>query len=102
MKFFIKLIILFSICSFIFTQTVDQQKLENEAIKSSYNQMYLRMAAQTDPTLGRKILFQFFLWSGIGLAFVLYFGVMAMVDMPITKNSILYAKYGISRTGNIN
>ena len=52
--------------------------------------------------LGQKTLGQFFLWTGLALVFILYFSVMAMVDMPITKSSILYAKYGISKTNNLD
>lgn len=34
----------------------------------------------------------------LSLSFVLYFTIMSMVDMPITKSSLLYAKYGSSKT----
>ncbi|MCQ2815816.1 MAG: hypothetical protein MJ252_00975 [archaeon] len=102
MKFLTKLLIIISLTAIVLNQTGEQEKLEKEAIKNSYEQMYVRMLQQNDKILGQKILFQYFMWTGICLAFVLYFGIMAMIDMPIIKSSILYAKYGISRTGNLS
>ena len=43
---------------------------------------------------------QIVLWTSIGLAFVLYFSVMAIIDMPNPKSSILYAKYDTMKGGN--
>ena len=43
---------------------------------------------------------QITIWTSIGLAFVLYFTVMALIDMPNPKSSILYAKYDTTRSGN--
>ena len=37
------------------------------------------------------------IWFPIVLAFILYFVVYEMVNMPIQKNSILYAKYGTNK-----
>jgi len=34
----------------------------------------------------------------IVLVFILYYSVMSIVDMSITKSSLLYAKYGSSKT----
>ena len=45
-----------------------------------------------------KLGYQIYLWTSIGLAFVLYFIVMALVDMPNPKSSILYAKYDTTRS----
>lgn len=42
---------------------------------------------------------QIFVWLPITLGVILYFVVIALVDMPIQKNSILYAKYGTMKTG---
>ena len=43
---------------------------------------------------------QILLWTSIVLVFVLYFSVMAIIDMPNPKSSILYAKYDTTRGGN--
>ena len=43
---------------------------------------------------------QIILWTSVGLAFVLYFSVMAIIDMPNPKSSILYAKYDTTRGQN--
>jgi len=37
------------------------------------------------------------IWFPIAIVFVLYFVVFEMVNMPIQKNSILYAKYGTNK-----
>ena len=44
-----------------------------------------------------KLQKQIIIWTSIGLAFVLYFIVMALIDMPNPKSSILYAKYDTTR-----
>ena len=44
-----------------------------------------------------KLQKQIRIWTSIGLAFVLYFIVMALIDMPNPKSSILYAKYDTTR-----
>jgi hypothetical protein len=38
-----------------------------------------------------------FIWFPISIAFVLYFVIYEMINMPIQKNSILYAKYGTNK-----
>lgn len=43
---------------------------------------------------------QIMIWLPIGLALVLYFVIMAIIDMPITKSSMLYAKYLSSKTNS--
>ena len=43
---------------------------------------------------------QIAIWTSIGLALILYFIVMALIDMPNPKSSILYAKYDTTRGGN--
>jgi hypothetical protein len=50
-----------------------------------------------DEDMNASALRQILIWLPIGLIFVLYFTVMSLVDMPIQKNSILYAKYGTSK-----
>ena len=37
------------------------------------------------------------IWFPLVMAFVLYFVIYEMVNMPIQKNSILYAKYGTNK-----
>ena len=44
-----------------------------------------------------KLQKQIIIWTSIGLAFVLYFIVMALIEMPNPKSSILYAKYDTTR-----
>ena len=43
---------------------------------------------------------QIIIWTSIVLGFVLYFTVMAIINMPNPKSSILYAKYDTTRGGN--
>ena len=43
---------------------------------------------------------QIIIWTSIGLSFVLYFSVIAIIDMSNPKSSILYAKYDTTRGGN--
>ncbi len=43
---------------------------------------------------------QILIWTPIVLTIALYFVVMSLVNMPIQKNSILYAKYGTSKTSS--
>jgi hypothetical protein len=40
---------------------------------------------------------QICIWLPISLAVVLFFTVFALIDMPVQKNSILYAKYGTTK-----
>ena len=51
-------------------------------------------------TMSERLRKQIAIWTSIGLAFVLYFIVMALIDMPHPKSSILYAKYDTTRGGN--
>jgi hypothetical protein len=44
---------------------------------------------------------QIMIWLPIILATVLFVTVMALIDMPIQKNSILYAKYGTTKTSQL-
>ena len=47
-----------------------------------------------------KLQIQIIIWTSISLAFILYFIVMALIDMPNPKSSILYAKYDTTRSEN--
>jgi hypothetical protein len=53
----------------------------------------------SDPDFYKATMTQIYIWSSIILAAVLFFTIMALVDMPIQKNSILYAKYGTTKPG---
>ena len=44
-----------------------------------------------------KLQTQIIIWTSISLGFILYFIVMALIDMPNPKSSILYAKYDTTR-----
>ena len=44
-----------------------------------------------------KLQTQIITWTSIGLAFILYFIVMTLINMPNPKSSILYAKYDTTR-----
>ena len=44
-----------------------------------------------------KLQSQIIIWTSIGLCFVLYFIVMALIEMTNPKSSILYAKYDTTR-----
>ena len=96
MKAFIKIILFVIAISAIFAvETSPEPKTEAE--KEVYKMMLLKMTQEESEGLNDMLLRQIFIWTGIGLFAVLYFSVMAMVDMPIQKSSILYAKYGTSR-----
>ena len=96
MKAFIKIVLLFIAISAIFAvETTPEPKTEEE--KEAYKTMMLTMTQEESEGLNDMLLRQIFVWTGIGLFAVLYFSVMSMVDMPIQKSSILYAKYGTSR-----
>ena len=51
-------------------------------------------------TMSERLRKQIAIWTSIGLALILYFIVMALIDMPNPKSSILYAKYDTTRGGN--
>lgn len=55
-----------------------------------------------DKDMKQAMLRQIQIWLPISLAVILYFVVVALVEMPIQKNSILYAKYGTSKPNQIN
>ena len=70
----------------------------------NFNDALLRNLQQEDPELAQiqsemedKLQTQIIIWTSIGLAFVLYFIVMALIYMPNPKSSILYAKYDTTR-----
>ena len=88
------------------TKTVPQAPLnKTEAPFQKFNDILLRNlfdSTSVNKTYAEeceeKLGYQIYLWTSIGLAFVLYFIVMALVDMPNPKSSILYAKYDTTRS----
>lgn len=96
MKGIIKFFLLGLALTLVLAQETSTNK-ETEDVKKSYRVMLAKMSAEEGKTMNDMLLKQIYIWLGIGLAFVLYFSVMAMVDMPIQKSSILYAKYGTNR-----
>ena len=48
--------------------------------------------------LNKAFIRNIIIWISITLVFVLYFAVTSLVDMSIQKTSILYAKYGCSKS----
>ena len=50
-----------------------------------------------DDDMDASFIRQICIWLPISLGFVLFFTIYALIDMPIQKNSILYAKYGTTK-----
>ena len=76
-------------------QTKDPFQQFNNAIK--------RNLQESNPileTMEDRLRKQIIIWTSIGLSFVLYFSVIAIIDMSNPKSSILYAKYDTTRGGN--
>ena len=79
-------------------QTKDPFQQFNNAIKRNLNE-------QTSPstlanTMEERLRKQVVIWTSIGLSFVLYFSVIAIINMSNPKSSILYAKYDTTKGGN--
>jgi hypothetical protein len=51
-----------------------------------------------DKDMSESFARQIYIWLPIILGFILYFIIYEMINMPIQKNSILYAKYGTNKT----
>lgn len=67
-------------------------------MQKSYNEMLRIMAeSEQEAEVSEMLITQIFLWTSIALVFILYFSVKALIDMPIQKSSILYAKYGTTK-----
>lgn len=49
----------------------------------------------------KALLFQISIWLPIILVLILFFTIITLVDMPIQKNSILYAKYGTTKPSHL-
>ena len=85
---------------FLFTLvfcTNDNANVENAEIQESYNTMLRVMTEQSQNNTITTLENHIIVWSTIGLIFILYFSVVALIDMPIQKSSILYAKYGSNK-----
>jgi hypothetical protein len=74
--------------------------LMNELIEQKSEQITipkLNPGALSNEDMKKATLRQICIWLSIVLAAVLYFALQAMINMPIQKNSILYAKYGTAK-----
>ena len=69
------------------------QKFDDILLRNLQDQQQNEVANEME----NKMRNQIFIWTCIGLAFVLYFTVMALIEMPNPKSSILYAKYDTTR-----
>ncbi len=72
----------------------------NNAIKRNLEESVSPEIQEVRKTMSDRLRIQIVIWTSIGLAAVLYFTVMALIDMPNPKSSILYAKYDTTRGGN--
>jgi len=86
-------LILFSFL--IFSSFCINQKKE---IQNSYKKMFRLMQQTENQDIKKSLTNEIYYFSMIGLVFVLYFSVMALINMNIQKSSILYAKYGTSKS----
>ena len=76
---------------------------EAEEIKKSYKKMFRIMQETNNDDSSSKddhkrLASEIYYFTMIGLVFILYFSVMALLNMNIQKSSILYAKYGTSKS----
>ena len=70
--------------------TNDNANVENVEIQESYNTMLRVMTEQSQNNTITTLENHIIVWSTIGLIFILYFSVVALIDMPIQKSSILH------------
>lgn len=96
MKVYMKIFLFVFLFAIVFC-TNDNANVENVEIQESYNTMLRVMTEQNQNDTVNQLEKQIIIWSTIGLIFILYFSVVALVDMPIQKSSILYAKYGSNK-----
>ena len=96
MKVYMKILLFVFFFVFVFC-TNDNSNAENLEIQESYNTMLRVMTEENQNNTISTLEKQIVVWSTIGLIFILYFSVVALVDMPIQKSSILYAKYGSNK-----
>ena len=93
----------------LFIESIQQASApKGEDIYQQFNNALLRNLQEPDPKNGtalvtkmdEKLRRQVTIWTSIGLCAVLYFSVMAIIDMSNPKSSILYAKYDTTKGGN--
>ena len=96
MKVYMKIFLFVFLFTLVFC-TNDNANVENAEIQESYNTMLRVMTEENQNNTISTLEKQIVVWSTIGLIFILYFSVVALVDMPIQKSSILYAKYGSNK-----
>ena len=70
----------------------------NNAIKRNLNEN--NSTTDLDIIMNERLRKQVVIWTSIGLSIVLYFSVMAIINMSNPKSSILYAKYDTTKGGN--
>ncbi len=76
------------------TRRLEEKEKENK--KSNEN---VKRRSSLSPKDNFDIMIrQIQIWLPICLTVVLYYAVMSIVEMPICKSSLLYAKYGSSKT----
>ena len=92
MKAYIKIFLFVFLFTYCFSQNA-----ENVEVQESYNTMLRLMQEENQSSIVKTIQTQICIWTSIGLCFILYFSVVALIDMPIQKSSILYAKYGTTK-----
>jgi hypothetical protein len=83
----------------------DVRKLQDEELLASENE--IRTTYSVPPKMSQdefkaSTIKQIFIWLPITLILVLWGAIMLLADMPIQKNSILYAKYGTTKTAQLN
>ena len=96
MKVYMKIFLFVFLITFVFC-TNDNANVENAEIQESYNTMLRVMTEQSQNNTITTLENHIIVWSTVGLIFILYFSVTALINMPIQKSSILYAKYGSNK-----
>ena len=79
------------------TQAKDPFQQFNNAIKRNLNE---QTPNPIKATMEERLRKQVVIWTSIGLSIVLYFSVIAIINMTNPKSSILYAKYDTTKGGN--
>ena len=80
--------------------TSDPFQQFNNAIKRNLQENQGIDINSVEYAMEDKLRKQLAIWTSIGLGFVLYFSVIAIIDMSNPKSSILYAKYDTTKSGN--
>ena len=72
-----------------------QKRILTATDDSAPSKMPYNVLSQDD--MNAAFIRQICIWLPISLGLVLLFTIFALIDMPIQKNSILYAKYGTTK-----